>query len=145
LAAELQHAASVLERHRPDGPCDDRCGCTSDAPTTATAVSRVAKPLGEGEVPIACTLTADAMLGRLEDWRRVLSLVRARTPIEGGLRLELDPSAPLPEIVRLAAAEQDCCRFFAFALTIDRRGPAIEVRVPDDALPVLHALFGLAA
>ena len=59
--------------------------------------------------------------------------------------LELDPSAPLPEIARLAAAEQDCCRFFAFALTIDRRGLAIEVRAPDDALPVLHALFGVAA
>ena len=45
LSAELQHAASVLERHRPDGPCDDRCGCTSDPATTATAVSLVAEPL----------------------------------------------------------------------------------------------------
>ncbi len=144
LSAELRHAASVLERHRPEGPCDDRCGCTSDPATTATAVSLVAKPLGEGEVPIACTLTADAVPGRLEDWRSVLSLVRARTRIEGGLRLELDPSAPLPEIARLAAAEQDCCRFFAFALTIDRRGLALEVRAPDDALSVLHALFGVA-
>ena len=134
MSAELQHAASVLERHRPEGPCDDRCGCTSDPATTATSVSLVAKPLGEGEVPIACTLDADAMPGRLEDWRGVLGFVRARTPIEGGLRLELDPSAPLPEIARLAAAEQDCCRFFAFALTIDRRGLALEVRAPDDAL-----------
>src|SRR4051812_28114785 len=29
LTAELQQAAAALQRHRPEGPCDDRCGCTS--------------------------------------------------------------------------------------------------------------------
>ena len=96
-------------------------------------------------VPIACTLTADAMPGRLADWRGVMGFVRTRSPIDGGLRLELDPSAPLPEITGLAAAEQECCRFFAFALTIDQRELALQVRAPGDALPVLHALFGVAA
>ena len=43
---------------------------------------------------------------------------RARTSVEGGVRLDLDPTAPLDEFARLAAAEQDCCRFFSFALTI---------------------------
>ena len=132
LSADLQHAASALERHRPEGPCDDRCGCTSDPATTATSVSMMAEPLGDGAVPIACTLAAEAMPGRLEDWQGVLGFVRARTPIDGGVRLELDLSAPLPEIARLAAAEQDCCRFFAFAITIDPRGLALEVRAPDD-------------
>ena len=105
----------------------------------------MAKPLDEGAVPIACTLDAGALGSRLEEWRGVLGFVRARTPVDGGVRLELDPSAPLPEITRLAAAEQDCCRFFSFALTINRRGPALEVRAADDALPVLHALFGVPA
>ena len=27
---ELRHAAEMLERHRPVGPCDERCGCISD-------------------------------------------------------------------------------------------------------------------
>jgi MerR family copper efflux transcriptional regulator len=145
LSAELQHAASGLERHRPEGPCDDRCGCTSDPPTTATSVALMAKPLREGDVPIACSLSADGMADRLEDWQGVLGFVRARTQLEDGVRLKLEPGAPLPEIARLAAAEQDCCRFFAFALTVDRRGLALEVRTSDDALPVLHALFGVAA
>src|SRR4051794_19833384 len=30
LAGELQRAAAALEQHRPDGPCDDRCGCVTD-------------------------------------------------------------------------------------------------------------------
>jgi MerR family transcriptional regulator, copper efflux regulator len=30
LTSDLQRAAADLERHRPDGPCDDNCGCVSD-------------------------------------------------------------------------------------------------------------------
>jgi DNA-binding transcriptional MerR regulator len=30
LADELEHAAASLGAHRPEGPCDDRCGCTTD-------------------------------------------------------------------------------------------------------------------
>ena len=32
LSADLQRAAATLELHRPDGPCDDRCGCVTDRP-----------------------------------------------------------------------------------------------------------------
>ena len=48
-------------------------------------------------------------------------------------------------VIRLAAAEQDCCRFFGFAITVDDRGVALEVRAPHDALDVVHALFGVPA
>ena len=51
----------------------------------------------------------------------------------------------LGELMRLAAAEQDCCQFFTFAIIVDTRGVALEVRAPDDALPVLQSLFGTAA
>ena len=44
-----------------------------------------------------------------------------------------------PQPNRTAAASS------SFALTIDRRGLALEVRAADDALPVLHALFGVPA
>jgi hypothetical protein len=53
--------------------------------------------------------------------------------------------APLADVARLAAAEQDCCRFFSFALTVDERGVALEVRAPDDALSLVEALFGAEA
>jgi hypothetical protein len=46
---------------------------------------------------------------------------------------------------RLAAAEQACCAFFAFAITIDQRGIALEVRAPAAAEEAVTAVFGAAA
>ena len=31
---ELRHAGETLERHRPIGPCDERCGCMTDPDAT---------------------------------------------------------------------------------------------------------------
>lgn len=145
LAADLQLAAAALERHRPDGPCDDRCGCITSAESNVTSVTLAAKPGAVGETAIACTLAAESMPGRLEDWHRLLGFVTARWGIDGGVRLALDAGAPVDEVARLAIAEQDCCGFFSFALTIDGRGVALEVRAPDDALPIVHAVFGAPA
>lgn len=91
---------------------------------------------------IACTLQGpDATAERLGEWADVMVHVTSRSAVDGGVRLQLDPSAPLDHIVVLAAAEQRCCAFFAFALTIDARGAALEVRAPVDAQAVLAALF----
>jgi len=49
------------------------------------------------------------------------------------------------EIARLSVAEQDCCRFLSFAITVDDRGVGLEVRAPDAAMTVVHALFGVPA
>lgn len=91
------------------------------------------------------------MASRLDEWAALLADrgdlrqgVTARTPLDDGLRLELGPDTDVAEIARLAAAEQGCCRFFDFALVIDGRGTALEVRAPADAQPVLAALFGAA-
>ena len=149
LIAELQRAAVSLELHRPDGPCDEQCGCitdtadTSDTSDTSDAVSLVPKPAGDSdEVPIACGLSAAAMPGRLGEWQSLLTHVAIRETIESGMRVTFDSTTPLDEVIRLTTAEQDCCQFFSFAITVDGRGLALEVRAPDDALPVLVALFG---
>jgi MerR family transcriptional regulator, copper efflux regulator len=146
LSAELQQAASTLELHRPDGPCDDRCGCVSDAAIDSMSPQAVAigsKP-GSTEA-IACTLTPQSMPGRLADWQAVLVHAVQREAVDAGVRVTFDSATPLDELVRLAAAEQDCCRFFSFAITVDTRGIALEVRAPDDALPIVHTVFGAAA
>src|SRR5262249_45544445 len=130
----------------------------SQVPTTVTAVPLIAKPgtattTGCGcddEVPIACTLGAGEMSTRLDEWNDLLTAkpdrhqgVTARQALDdGGLRLEFAPATDITEIARLAAAEQDCCRFFRFALVVDDRGVALEVHAPPDGLPVLTALFG---
>lgn len=147
LTAELQHAATTLESHRPDGPCDDSCGCVPDTTINSAqqiTLGRKANAARDAE-PIACTLGADSMRGRLDEWQLLLDHVERREPIDGGVRATFGPAAPLTELIRLAAAEQDCCAFFTFAITIDSRGVGLEISAPADGLPVLHALFGKPA
>ena len=53
------------------------------------------------------------------------------------------PRCRIAELMRLVAAEQDCCQFFRFAITVDTRGVALEVRAPEDALPIVESMFGV--
>jgi MerR family copper efflux transcriptional regulator len=149
LSAELQRAAVTLELHRPDGPCDDECGCVTDAlvgDVRPQSISLGSKHASMAKVPpIACTLGPESMSGRLDEWRELLAHVSRRESIDGGVRAVFGPATPLDELMRLTAAEQDCCRFFDFAITVDRRGIALEVRAPADALSIVHSLFGVAA
>lgn len=46
------------------------------------------------------------------------------------------------DLIGLVAAEQDCCQFVRFAITVDTRGIALEVRGPDGAQPFLASMFG---
>jgi DNA-binding transcriptional MerR regulator len=145
LSAELEQAAALLERHRPDGPCDDRCGCLSadredDAAVAPTAVPLTTKPTTD--VPIACTLDARSFTGRFDDWSAMLTNAAGRSVIDGGERLEFRSETPMDDLMRLVSAEQGCCSFFRFSLTVDARGLGLEVRAPDDALPIVHSLFG---
>jgi MerR family copper efflux transcriptional regulator len=150
LSNELQRAAAALELHRPDGPCDDQCGCVSDTTVEADpptfAVSLTAKPAPpEGEVPIACTLRPDALRGQVEDWRALLRHAARRAGLEDGVRVELLADTSLEELMRLVAAEQDCCQFLRFAITVDARGVGLEVRGPADARVIIESMFGAAA
>jgi MerR family copper efflux transcriptional regulator len=148
LVADLERVEAGLGSHTPDGPCDDRCGCTTTpaAETTPASVVWAAKATSAntGSAPVACTLGAGHIDPRLGDWQALLAQVRERTPLDGGLQLIFDPDAPVEAIAGLAAVEHECCRFFSFALTIDQRGIALEVRAPADGQDVLAALFGPA-
>ena len=114
LSADLQRAAATLELHRPDGPCDERCGCITDAPdeptATAHSVSFVSKPVGTGEIAHART-TIDALaVGRVASPPRPC---RQSGVHRGWCARHLAGSTPLEELMRLTAAEQSCCQFFA--------------------------------
>jgi DNA-binding transcriptional MerR regulator len=148
FTAQLQQAAEVLAWHTPDGPCDDDCGCASTAADTSaasTAVRLSVKPTAETDAPIACTLGAADMPGRLAAWQAALAPVVSREPITGGVRLVFPPDTAIGDLAELASAEQDCCMFFRFAITIDGRGIALEVTAPPDAIDLVHSLFGAAA
>lgn len=90
----------------------------------------------------ACTLPADRVPDRVEEWHALTSLATGRTPIDGGVRLDFGPDAPVADLAVLAQAEQGCCSFFSFALTVDGRGVGLEVRAPDTGAEILDALFG---
>lgn len=142
LTGELERAAGALGVHRPEGACDDRCGCLSETVTSTSApVAFSTKRRAEG-VPIACTLPAAQLGDRIDEWRRQLGHVATREPIDGGVRLVLRADAPLAELTRLVTAEHACCAFFSFAITVDARGLALEVTAPADAQPIVHSLFG---
>lgn len=95
-------------------------------------------------VPIACTLGADDLRTRIDDWTRTLADVTSRTAIDGGLRLQLGAGLDVADLARLVVAEQGCCAFYRFALTVDERGIALEVTAPAEAATVLASLFGEA-
>lgn len=152
LSSELQRAATALERHRPDGPCDDRCGCVTgttgvgdETPTFAVPLAAEPAAPQHAGVPIACTLRPEALRGQVEQWQALLRHADRRAPIDDGVRVELSSDSPVQELWRLVAAEQDCCQFLRFAITVDARGVGLEVRGPADAQVIIESLFGAGA
>jgi MerR family copper efflux transcriptional regulator len=133
FSRQLRTAAEHLGGQPVDGPCDSTCAC-------------VAAPVAPVAVPVACSLPAGEVADRTGEWTALLAHATHRTATaDGGLRLGLDPATPVDELVRLVAAEQDCCGFLSFAVTVDARGLALEVRAPAGAEVVVDALFGAAA
>lgn len=139
FAAQLRATSEQLATRPLDGPCDVTCGCT----TEATAVP--AAPEAEGDPPIACSLGADAVGTRVQEWQALFADVQRRRPLDGGIRLEFGRDAPVLEVARLAAAEYDCCPFFSFAITVDGRGIALEVSAPPDGLSLILSLLDATA
>ena len=134
LTAQLQAAASQLAGPPIDGPCRDDCAClTTDRQ-------------GPSEASIACTLKVGLIPDRIAAWQAVLHQARSRTaPVPGTLRITFDDALPLEELARLVAAEQGCCAFFSFSITMDQRGIGLEVRAPEGTDEIVAALFGRAA
>jgi DNA-binding transcriptional MerR regulator len=144
LVAQLQTAASQLSGEPVDGPCGEGCACVSDPrPVEAVPVALSAVP---ADPPIACTLAGAAMPDRRAEWQAILAGARSRThSSDGALRVELDDAIALAELSRLVMAEQECCAFLSFAITVDARGIALEVRAPDGAADVVATVLGVPA
>lgn len=122
---QLRAAAARLGEIPVEGGCEDGCACMAPAPD------------------IACTLADAEVPSRVRDWQEVLGEVVAREWTPGGaLRLTFSDAVELAGLASLAKAEQACCAFFSFAVTIDGRGIALEVSAPLDGRDVLVSLFG---
>ena len=150
FANQLRTAAHRLSGEPPDGPCGPDCACLgaeTDAvsliePAMVTVGQRPELPV---DIPVACTLEPGAIPDRLAAWTNVLATATRRTAIDGGLRIDLGPDVDLGDVGRLIGAEQQCCAFFQFALTVDANGAVLEVRAPDVAADLITDLFGAPA
>jgi DNA-binding transcriptional MerR regulator len=136
---ELQRVSGALAGHTPDGPCDDACGCTAPDLSASTFVASRVEPDAAGTA-IACTLPAGQVPGRITTWQTTVDQAVASEALDHGVRLRFDPGTDVAALAELAAAEQDCCHFFTFAITIDDRGVTFDVTGPDDARPMIDAL-----
>ena len=96
-------------------------------------------------VPIACTLTADAALDRIAEWKAFLSTMvhrlekrtnQATLTLRGG-------SDVLLMITDLAEREKACCPFFEFSIEWDGVESRLHVEVPNEAGPILTELLQL--
>ena len=76
------------------------------------------------ELPIACTLTPEALRTRREGL--LMDLVRRaerREDLADGLRLEFTPSEEaIALIARTVEAERHCCQFLRFGMTVEPDG-----------------------
>ena len=78
---------------------------------------------------MVCTLEPDEVPVRLDHWQALVDRARSSTTApDGATRVEFDDSRHLDEFARLVAAEQRCCAFLSFTITVDAGGVALEVR-----------------
>jgi hypothetical protein len=110
--------------------------------SSPTAVELTSKTGDDSDLSIACTLQPPDIQNRLDAWQAALAPVVARELIDTGVRLVLPSSTSLPLLAELAAAEQECCTFFRFAITVDSRGIALEVTAPAHAINLVYSVFG---
>ena len=96
-------------------------------------------------VPIACTLTADAMVDRLAEWRGVFSgMVEKveRHDNQATLTLSRGREALLT-VIDLAEREKACCSFFELSIQLEGFDARLHVEVPVEADQILTDLLSL--
>ena len=140
----LRTASSVIDGPVPSGRCGPGCGIVprqSPAAAAPVATGPTIRRNAASGPPIACTLAAADQADRVEDWRRLLGKAYGREPADGGLAFRF-PAGLAGQVAELAAAEQQCCPFLEFTLYLKPNVLRLEVRVPEDAAPLLADMLG---
>lgn len=97
------------------------------------------------DLPIACTLTPDALAARRAGLlSALLQRAEGREELPGGLRLRFAPTGEtLATITRAVDAERHCCRFLRFEITVEPDGGPVflELSGPPGTREFLGALL----
>ena len=99
------------------------------------------------DLPIACTLTSDAMTDRVALIEKLAEdgLI-ARKSTDVGVRVRLRDTEDIARRTRdLIAAESSCCSFLTFSLEHLDGELVLEISGPDEARPVVDLFFAPAA
>ncbi len=107
--------------------------------------SSVASNAYADAVEIVCSLTGTAAAARLQQWEALGPFILSRGSLESGVRLQFHPSVDVAPLVKLVLAEQSCCRFLSFALTVDERGIGLDIHAPPEAADIVHELAGMTS
>jgi hypothetical protein len=102
-------------------------------------------PADDDTTPIACSLGADALGARLDEWRGlVASHVASVEASDASVRLVLDDSdAALLAAASLGAREKECCPFFDVVIELEPARRSLRLEVPAGAEPVLGEFVSL--
>lgn len=141
LTEDLQAAAGRLSGPVVDGPCGPGCACLRDGdqvPTDAP-VPLSSKP----EATIACTLDDGAVADRVDAWKVMLAEATVRTRTEEGYQITFERPVDLVALALLVAAEQLCCSFYVFSVTVATGQVTLDVSAPAAAQGMVEELFGL--
>lgn len=155
FTVELEGLLDQLSVHRPDGPCDDNCGClTADtnidpsAPALVTLTRRSSATRSgvqlAHQVTDACSLDRSELPKRLDDWQHLLA-GRNVTRDDTGATITLTADADLGTVADLVAAETECCSFFTFELRVDTAGRTLRVTAPQAQQSMIDLLVGMAS
>lgn len=147
LTAALGHLRRLPAK---DGPCDSACEFLHvQRSGRPTAVRKSAHgnpppppdpPAHSVEVPVACSLDPAGYRDRAADWRRLLAGAE-RTHLSGGGMLVRLPAERAAGLAALAVAEQECCPFFTFRITLAGTYVELEAHAPGSAESLVAALF----
>ena len=93
--------------------------------------------------PIACTLTADQLRGRVHDLAALAArALRSRERTAGGERFTFAATAATEaELRAVIAAEASCCACLRTDLRRTEDGLVLDVAGPDEARPIIAKLF----
>lgn len=146
FADELAVHLSQL-RSRPDGPCDDACGClTGDIASVASQPVRFMSPQTPTSIPIVddCSLDRALLSTRLDEWRAALHGSSVDLCADTAT-VTLAADTDLGTLGALIAAELECCSFFEFRLEVGASGRRLVVQTPASHRAVLQALIVMAS
>ena len=146
LRATLATAAERLDALPDrDEPCDDGCtGLAGTDPSLPAVLPEMPLVAAAALAPIACSLGSGDYSVRVAKWRDLL-MDAPRVDVDGGVRATL-PTSALARTAALAAAEQECCAFYA--VRIDLHGPTFDLTLTappgaayllDDLLPATES------